>query len=104
MVADSRLSLQTALEKIVGKDHAYFQPPSKGNISLPCIIYTLADIQTTHADNVIYRTCKAYQLILGDKNPDTTHVATLLSSFNTIKFERFYTADGINHWVFTLLY
>ena len=80
----------------------YFQPPETERIEYPCIIYSLSDISTVHADNRMYQGNNVYQLILVDENPDSRFVALLLTAFEGIKFDRFYTADSLNHWSFIL--
>lgn len=109
---DNQCSMYVVVENITNHTKAfsytcervYFQPPEKQLIQYPCIIYSLSDISATYADNRIYRSNNVYQIILVDENPDSMFVALILSTFEAVKFDRFYVSDSLNHWAFTLNY
>lgn len=82
----------------------YFQPPGNMTIEYPGIIYHLSDINITRADNSVYRAMQEFQLTLVDEDPDSEYVEALLTTFGTIRFDRFYISDALNHWVFSLYY
>jgi hypothetical protein len=97
----SRLELQTRLEDILGSRNCYFQPPASVQMKYPSIVYSLSNIDVRHANDEMYKSLNAYQVILIDKNPDTQFLAPILK-LPYCSFDRFYTADNLNHWVFTL--
>lgn len=98
---EKRLELQTQLEEILGSRNCYFQPPGSVQMKYPAIRYSLDSIDKIHADDDMYRSLKAYQVILIDKNPDTQFLEPILK-LPYCSFVRFYIADNLNHWVFTL--
>ena len=97
----SRLELQTRLEDILGSRNCYFQPPASVQMKYPAIVYSLSNIDKRHANDDMYRSLIAYQVTLIDKNPDTQFLVPILA-LPYCSFSRFYTADNLNHWVFTL--
>jgi len=100
---ERRLELQKLLTDILGSRNVYFQPPETIRMSYPCIVYALDDIDINYADNTSYTRIKRYKITLIDKDPDSTFVDSLLSELPT-SFNRFYTADNLNHWVFLLYF
>lgn len=98
----TRLSLQTELEKL-GVSKVYFQPPESIRLTYPCIIYSLSDIDKKPADNLGYVVLNRYMITLIDYDPDSEFVEKLLL-MRYCRFDRFYTADNLNHWVFELYY
>lgn len=99
----SRLELQELLERVLGSKSAYFQPPENVKMTYPAIVYSLDDIWHDHADNRPYISKKAYQIILIDRNPESEFVSKI-SSLPLCSFNRFYVADNLNHWAFTMYY
>ena len=99
----SRLKLQELLERVLGSKSAYFQPPENVKMSYPAIVYSLDDIWHDHADNLSYISKNAYQITLIDRNPESEFVSEI-SSLPLCSFDRFYVADNLNHWVFTMYY
>ncbi len=98
-----RLSLQYLLEELLGSENVYFQPPESMKIKYPAIIYGLADIGNTHADDGVYLSRKRYQITLIDADPDSEFVDKLVS-LPTCRFDRSYASDNLNHWVVTIYY
>lgn len=96
-----RLELHTRLEDILGSRNCYFQPPASVQMRYPAIVYSLDSIDKIHANDDMYRSLTAYMVTLIDKNPDTEYLVKLLA-LPYCRFVRFYTADNLNHWVFTL--
>lgn len=99
---DRRLELDSKLRSLV--PHVYFQPPPSVQLQYPCVIYEQSNGHTTFASNFPYTFQKKYSLILIDRNPDTAFVTTLATYFPMIVMDRAYTADGLNHYAFTLYY
>lgn len=98
-----RLELQALLVELLGSENVYFQPPANVEMKYPCIVYSRDNASTDFADNEPYRTRTRYMLTIIDKDPDSVipkKVAALpLSSFN-----RFFTADNLNHDVYNLFF
>lgn len=80
---------------------AYFQPPSNVSMGYPCIVYELDRIVKKRADNGVYLKTRRYQVKLITKNPDDPMVDALASMVHS-EFERHYTADLLNHFVFSI--
>ncbi len=100
---DRRLELQTILENILGSRNVYFQPPSNTKLSYPCIIYNRSNIESRYANNAKYNTRVRYSLMLIGRSPESELVKELLK-LPYCSYDRFYTADTLNHDTFTLYY
>jgi hypothetical protein len=100
---DRRLELQTILENILGSRNVYFQPPSNTKLSYPCIIYNRSNIESRYANNDKYNTRVRYSLMLIGRSPESELVKELLK-LPYCSYDRFYTADTLNHDTFTLYY
>ena len=99
----ARLDLQEFLETLKGDEHVYFQPPASVKMQYPAIVYNLANIVNIQANNRVYNQGIAYQLVYITKNPDDVMIKTL-SKLPYCKFDRFYTADNLNHYSYTIYY
>lgn len=99
----SRLSLQTMLEKILGSRNVYFQSPASVQMKYPAIVYSLANINNSFANNGVYMQTTAYEITLIDKNPDNEFVKKI-STLPCCKFDRHFRSDNLNHYVFTIYY
>ena len=97
----SRLELHAMLVEILGSKNVYFQPPSTIKMSYPAIVYSLGNIENRRADNSVYNTNKYYELTLVTSNPDDETV-NKLNGLSMCSFDRFYTSDNLNHYVFTI--
>lgn len=98
---NTRLGLDATLRDILGSSNVYFQPPENLKMRYPCIRYSLYDIQNGHADNLPYLSNNAYQLILIDPDPDNPYV-NKIKDLPLCSFDRYYAADNLNHYVFTI--
>lgn len=99
----NRLELHEVLCEILGSRNVYFQPPESVKMKYPAIKYSLDNIENDHANNDVYIQSTVYQLILMDKDPDNEFVKKI-SSLSSCRFDRFYTVDNLNHYVFTIFY
>lgn len=99
----SRLNLQNELEKVLGNQNVYYQPPEGLQMNYPCIVYELSDIDIQHADNIPYINTRAYDLTLITEDQDTDVIDKLLS-FSLIRFDRKFTMSGLYHFIFELFY
>lgn len=98
-----RLQLQSLLEGLLGSDKVYFQPPANVSLVYPCIIYKRDASQTEFADNSPYYRRVRYQVTVIDKNPDS-ELPNKVAALPLCLFDRFYTADNLNHDVFNLFF
>jgi len=99
----SREDLSTLLHSVLGSDNVYFQPPPTQEINYPCIIYKLDKMPTRYANNRVYKKVKAYQVTVIDRNPDSV-IPDQILEIPKSRFDRFYTADKLNHFVFNLFF
>lgn len=98
-----RVDFHAILETILESDNVYFQPPPNISINYPCIVYKLDDIKTEYADNNPYKLLKRYTVTLIDRNPDSEFVLKL-AELTTAIYDRFYTANNLNHYVFRIYF
>lgn len=98
----SRADLNDTLEKLLGNENVYYDPPESVNMRYPAIRYTLENYNVKHANNTKYTLNPAYQLILIDRDPDSKYVNDLYTQYLYISLVRKYTANGLHHWVFRL--
>ena len=99
----TREELQAFLEAFLNSRNVYFQPPPSVKINYPAIIYSLADIQNSPANNNVYMQNKAYQVTIVDKDPDS-EISKRMSLIPLCRFNRFFTSDNLNHFIYTLYY
>jgi hypothetical protein len=99
----SRLELHEKLCEILGSRNVYFQPPSSDKMRYDAIRYSRKNIKNTHANNSVYNQRDCYELIVIYKDPDSDIPRKILK-LPLCSFDRHYTADNLNHDVFTLYY
>ena len=98
-----RLELQALLENLLGTRNVYFQPPSNLKMQYPAIVYERDDIETTFGDNNPYRRTTRYMLTIIDRNPDS-EIPDRVASLPMCIFSRHFSADNLNHDVYTLYF
>lgn len=104
---DSRLALDETLSGILnlmepdGDRHTYYNPPPSVRMRYPAIKYSLNRITRVFANNGAYRSTPSFEVTLIDENPDSEYVEPILQ-IPYCTFDRFYIADNLNHWVFTI--
>lgn len=99
----SRLILQQVLEELIGSKNVYYQPPPSMRIKYPAIVYSRSNIENRHADNQVYSSTKQYEIIVIDEDPDST-LPDKVNHLPSARFNRHYTADNLNHDVFTIYF
>lgn len=99
----SRLQLQTELEELLGSRNVYYQPPASVRMEYPAIVYSRDNIENVHADNDVYMQKHFYKVTVIDEDPDS-EIVEKASKLPACCFDRHYTADNLNHDVFTLYY
>jgi hypothetical protein len=98
-----RLELQALLEELLGSRNVYFSPPPDIQMKYPCIVYKRDSVDITHASNLPYKHMTRYQVTIITEDPDDiTHKKVGL--LPTVRFDRNYVADKLNHDVYTLFF
>lgn len=98
-----RLELQQLLEDVLGSDQVYFQPPANVQMKYPCIVYKRTFALTNFAGNLPYRYEKRYQVTVIDRDPDSA-IPDKVAALPRCLFDRFFTADNLNHDVFNVYF
>lgn len=99
----SRLQLQTLLEELLESENVYYQPPSSKKMEYDAIRYSKSNIQSTYANDSKYSNMNRYEIIVISRKPDHPVIDKLLA-LPYCSFDRHYTAENLNHDVFTLYY
>lgn len=97
----TRMYLDDIFRAILGNGNVYFQPGENVKMQYPCIRYSLYDVMNGHGDNLPFLQNSAYQVILIDPDPDNDNWKKL-SALPMCSMDRYYTADNLNHYVFTI--
>lgn len=100
---ERRLELHELLCEILGSRNVYFQPPESIKMRYPAIRYSLEDISTKHANGKNYMITNKYMVTVIDDDPDSDVIRKMLT-LEMCSFNRSYTSDGLNHYVFELYY
>lgn len=107
-MAGSRLDLHEIFIGILGTkgqeiSRVYFQPPVTVKMAYPCIIYTRSNRKDFFSDNRLYLGMKQYLVTVVDKNPDSL-IPDKVLELQYCSFSAHFTADGLNHDVYTLYF
>lgn len=98
-----RLDLQAVLVQLLGTNHVYFQPPPTVKMEYPCIVYNREFVDIAHADNYPYKHKKRYQVTVIDRDPEGV-ISDRVAELPECSYDRFFTAEGLNHDVFRLFF
>ena len=96
-----RLEIQQLLETLA--PNVYFQPPANVQMEYPCIVYKRTYALTDFAGNKPYRYKKRYQVTVIDRDPDS-EIPDKVAALPMCRFDRFFTADNLNHDVFNVYF
>ena len=99
----TRLELQAKLEAVLGSDAVYFQPPPSIRMVYPCIVYELARISTSFADNNSYGLERQYQLTIITNNPDSD-LPMQVAGLSRCRHDRHFVTENLNHDIFSMYY
>jgi len=102
-MAKTQQDLQEFLELLIQSRNVYFQPPASKHMNYPAIVYSLSNIRNNSADNLIYTQHNQYSVTVIDEDPDS-EIAKIVSRIPTCRFDRFFTSDNLNHFVYTINY
>lgn len=100
-MAQRRLQLHEILKGFV--PNVYFQPPATVKMKYPCIVYNRDNADTKFAGNLPYRYIKRYQVTVIDQDPDS-EIPDKVAALPMCLFDRFFTADNLNHDVFNIYF
>lgn len=100
---EKRLDLQELLEQTLGSPNVYYQPPPTVRMSYPAIVYSRDNISRINANNLPYSFYHRYSVTVIDRNPDS-YIVEEVAKLPCCIHERHYTADNLNHDVFSLYY
>lgn len=98
-----RLELQAVLVDILQSDNVYFQPPPSVSMNYPCIVYNRDKIRAEWANDRPYSKFNRYSVTVIDRDPDS-EIPDKIADLRMCQYDRFYTADNLNHTVFTLFF
>jgi len=106
VIEKQRALLDSMLRNIDGVKGVYYQPPSITRIQYPCIIYSLNDISSMYGDDRRYLSFPTYEIVLMDYDPESIIQKYIMDLDNGcyIRFNRYYTSDNLNHWVYELTF
>jgi hypothetical protein len=96
-----RQELHDRLKEIT--DHVYFQSPNNTVMQFPCIRYELDGDEKEFANNKGYARTKRYQVTVVDQDPDSA-LPDLVDELPMCRFDRFFVADNLNHYVYNLFF
>ena len=99
----TRLDLHELLCDILGSQNVYFQPPETVKMKYPAIVYSRSNMDNRFANNAVYSSQKRYEVTVVDKDPDSG-IPDKVNLIPTARFNRHYTADNLNHDVFTIYF
>lgn len=95
--------LQTLLKELDGVEDAYIQPPTEG-MKYPCIMIERGlPSSVNRADNRIHILKKAYTITVMDRAPDSP-IPDLVEGLQYVRYDRFFRANGLNHFVFQMFF
>lgn len=101
---ERRYKLNEALQKVLGSNNVYFEPPENLKLNYDCIIYKRNRAKKFRADNKRYINHEFYELLIISKNPDNHIADELEKSFEYCEHQRSFTTNGLHHSVVYLYY
>lgn len=96
-MARPQVELQAILKAIEGVKDCYIQKSS--GMEYPCIRLVREDSAPFHADNLLYFLKKRYLVTVIDRDPGSL-IPDVVEKLPNTRFDRFYAAEGLNHFVF----
>lgn len=98
-----RQKLQTLLEETLGSSNVYFQPPPSVQMKYPAIVYNRDDVDVKYAGNQPYGLTKRYEVTVISSNPDSL-IPDKVAKLPMTSYVRFFSANGLNHDVYTIYF
>lgn len=102
---DRRLKFDAELRDLIGSNNVYYQPPASVRMSYPAIKYSASPgADKRNANNRLYMSTDRYEVTVIDRDPDSAIPDKILHHFPMCNFDRGYSADNLNHFVYTIYY
>ncbi len=98
-----RTELSKIFHSIDGVKGVYFQPPESVKMQYPAIRYSIGNDRPRYANNDIYLNQTRYTIYVIDRRPESP-IADAVRKLPYCTLDRTYTADGLNHYVYTLFF
>ena len=95
------------LGSIEGVAKVYLQPPANVKLEYPCIILTQDVPDVFYANDTPYLAWRNFEMLVIDYNFESSIPRDILKLKGTnlsIRPGRFYVADNLCHWSYSLLY
>ena len=102
-MAKTRLEFHAFLKEYCDTENVYFQPPPSLMMKYPAIVYNFSLKRKIPANNHTYLKYVAYQVTVIDRNPESS-IADKIEELPMCAFDRSFTSDNLNHFVYTLFY
>ena len=96
--------LREVLQETLGYVNLYFNPPSSVRMQYDCIRYKKNTTNVRHANNGGYLIRDQYEIIAISRDPDSELPRAILEKFQYCTPGRFYVADNLYHYPFTIHY
>lgn len=96
-----------ALGSIDGVSKVYLQPPANVKLEYPCIILTQDVPSIMYADGTPYLAIRSFDMLIIDYDFESSIPGDIFKLDNPnllIRPGRFYVADNLCHWSYTLTY
>lgn len=100
---DRRLELHNILLGIMKNGNVYHQPPENFKMKYPCIVYERAKDFVLFGDNRPYNRRMNYTITLIDKDSVSNYLEQIME-LPMCSYDRHFTADNLNHDVFTIYF
>lgn len=100
----THVDLIRMLEKIPGVCKVYFSPPSGIHMKYPCVVLNYENDSDEYADNIPYIEARRYTATVIDEDPFSEIPFHLKKSIPYASMDRPFIADGLNHYVYTIIY
>lgn len=92
----TRPELHAALQKALGSNQVYFQPPANVRMKYPAIVYNQVRDRAFHANGNPYIHRTFYRVIVISPDPDNT-ITGKVAALPTANAGRRYIADNLYH-------
>lgn len=103
VLEQKRLALHEFLCGVLGDRNCYYSPPAGVDLNYPCIKYDLTNPSEVYADNIPYLTTLQWSVTIIDEDPDSP-IASRFFSIPKCSFDRKFSSDDLNHFVFSLYF
>ena len=106
-ISEHNDELYDCFSKIERLRKVYLQPPSSEKLVYPCLIITQDIPQVMYADDKPYAAWRTFELLLIDYDLESSIPGDILELNNSnffIEPNRYYVADNLCHWSYTLVF